>query len=212
MDNVAYFSGNNGLYWMKIPGANSSNPTVIDITPSIVQQSYIIVPLPMWNELMAIGMNDQYIYSFFVGDTGEDGTTNPSLIRKIRMHNPFPFSPDLTSGFRCKFALPSVDQNTNYIYMSGYPSNKIMRMTSLYFYPVERLISFHTEDYHIDKFALNLNYIVVPILNQGKIDVWDIQGSTQQRLMTMEFTGGIISIAHFGYTPESDYFLMHSVD
>lgn len=84
-------------------------------------------------------MNDQYVYSFWVGDTSDDGSTKPSLIRKIRIHNPFDFSPDLSTGFRCKFAIPSADETRNFVYMSGYPSNKIMRFTFLYWYPVETI-------------------------------------------------------------------------
>lgn len=38
IDNVAYLSGNNKLYFMKLEDAAKQNPTLVDITPSLLDQ------------------------------------------------------------------------------------------------------------------------------------------------------------------------------
>ena len=78
---------------------------------------------------MAIGTKDMYVYRFFVEDTVSDGIAKPTLYSKIRVISPVLSSnPDLTDGFSCKRALRSVNPNLNRIYLSGYPSGKIIQI------------------------------------------------------------------------------------
>ena len=67
-------------------------------------------------------------------------------------------------------------------------------------------------DQHVDKFAVNSNYLVVPILNAGLIKVIDANNNSELRSMRMERIGGITNIANFAYTIDSDYFLMQSTE
>lgn len=56
--NIAYFSGGNKLYFMTLTGASGQSPSLTDITPTTVNQSYVLVPFPDLNEIFAIGGED----------------------------------------------------------------------------------------------------------------------------------------------------------
>lgn len=91
------------------------------------------------------------------------------------MHSPFGSQPDLSTGFRCRFALPSADETKSIIYMTGYPSNKIMRFYFQY-WSIEVFFEADLRDQrdHIDKFGLNSLYLVVPVSNEGMIKVFSV--------------------------------------
>lgn len=129
------------------------------------------------------------------------------------MHSPFGSQPDLSTGFRCRFALPSADETKSIIYMTGYPSNKIMRFYFQY-WSIEVFFEADLRDQrdHIDKFGLNSLYLVVPVSNEGMIKVFSVNSPWDwTRQIDTQFTGGITNIANFAYTPESDFFLVQSV-
>lgn len=52
--NVGYYSANNKLYFRPLD-SYSTLPAVVDITPSTLDQNYVLVPLPELDELIAIG-------------------------------------------------------------------------------------------------------------------------------------------------------------
>lgn len=149
---------------------------------------------------------------FHVGDTSDDGTIKPILFRKTRVFNPFPNSLISNSlGFRCRFAIPGA-QDQAYLYMSGFPSIKIMRLDYRYQHPDDLNLPFL---YPVDKFALNSNYLVIPHLAHGRVIAVSFGSGGLGGLLSetdMKFTGGITNVVNFAYTPESDYFLMQSLE
>lgn len=77
-------------------------------------------------------------------------------------------SPDLTIGYRCKFALKAAGPAKKVIFTSGYPSPHIYKLDFTNG-GIQSFLVYSPTYGHVDKFALNSNYLVVPVLNLGLI-------------------------------------------